>query len=119
MGVTVAYNSVRQGHFFRQHGLPEGARIRVSSGTISGPVPPFDTAMLVAKGSLYLTLPSIADYTADRRELQAGAAAVFDVVKKGVLRKPDPTIYSLRDAPQAHRDLEAGERLAGSIILTP
>jgi NADPH:quinone reductase len=90
----------------------------VSFGTISGPVPPFDTGMLTAKGSLYLTRPSVAHYTADRGELEAVAAAVFEMVENGVLHELEPTLYPLRQAPQAQRDLEAG-KTSGSIVLVP
>src|SRR3546814_9324786 len=70
----------------------------VSFGNASGAVEPFAPALLSAKGSLYLTRPKLGDYIATRAELQASAAALFDVVSSGVVRIEIGQTYALRDA---------------------
>ncbi len=87
-------------------------------GIASGQIPPLDTAFLTAKGSLFLTRPSIAHYTAKRDELDAGAAAVFEMIKSGKIKAGAPKKYALKDAAQAHRDLES-RATSGSVLLTP
>ncbi len=87
-------------------------------GIASGQIPPLDTAFLTAKGSLFLTRPSIAHYTAKRDELDAGAAAVFEMIKSGKIKAGAPKKYALKDAAQAHRDLESGAT-SGSVLLAP
>ena len=90
----------------------------VSFGEASGPVPPLSVATLGAKGSLFVTRPSIAHYTADRAEYEAAAANLFDAIAQDVVQAPRITTYPLREAARAHADLEA-RRTAGSVILLP
>lgn len=89
----------------------------VSFGNASGPVPPFDMTLLSAKGSLFATRPTLMTYTARREDLLANAADLFAMIAKGAI-KVEPTTYALKDAAQAHRDLEA-RRTTGSIVLLP
>lgn len=89
----------------------------VSFGNASGAVPPFDMAMLSAKGSLFATRPTLMTYTARREDLVANAADLFDMIGKGAI-KVEPTTYALKDAASAHRDLEA-RKTTGSIVLVP
>ncbi|MEI9901730.1 MAG: quinone oxidoreductase [Hyphomicrobium sp.] len=89
----------------------------VSFGNASGPVPPFDIAILSAKGSLFATRPTMMTYTARRQDLLANAAELFDMIGKGAI-KVEPAKYALKDAAEAHRDLEA-RKTTGSIVLVP
>ncbi len=117
-GVPVVYDGVGKDTF--QASLDSLARrgMLVSFGNASGPVPAFEPAILSAKGSLYLTRPSLVDYIATRAELEASAAALFDVVLKGAVKIEGRQTYPLAEAARAHRDLEA-RRTTGSIVLLP
>jgi NADPH2:quinone reductase len=90
----------------------------VSFGNASGPVKSLDLGLLAAKGSLYVTRPSLAAYTASRADLVATANDLFDVVGKGAVKIKVNHTYALKDAAQAHRDLEA-RKTTGSIVLLP
>jgi NADPH2:quinone reductase len=87
-------------------------------GQSSGPVAPFNLALLAQKGSLYITRPSLFAYVAKREDLEASAEALFDVVKKGVVDIKINQRYALKDAAKAHADLEA-RRTTGTTILVP
>jgi NADPH2:quinone reductase len=90
----------------------------VSFGQSSGSIKPFDIGLLGAKGSLFLTRPSLMQYTAKREDLIAHARDLFDVVTSGVVRINIMREYALKDAAQAHRDLEA-RKTTGSTIFLP
>ena len=117
-GVPVVYDGVGKDTF--QASLASLARrgMLVSFGNASGPVPAFEPAILAGKGSLYLTRPTLADYTATRAELLASAAALFAVVQSGAVKIEVRQTYPLKDAAQAHRDLEA-RKTTGSTVLLP
>jgi len=117
-GVPVVYDSVGATTFMGSLDCLQPRGIMVNFGTASGPVPPFDIGILGAKGSLYLTRPSIAHYTAKREELEKSAEAVFDVMKRGVIKPVGLKKYSLADAKTAHVELE-GRKTAGSLVLLP
>ena len=87
----------------------------VSFGNASGPVPPFDLTLL--KGSLFATRPSLMAYTATQAALAANAADLFAMVASGRITIPINQTYTLRDAAEAHRALEA-RRTTGSTVLT-
>lgn len=87
-------------------------------GQSSGNVPPLDLGVLAAKGSLYVTRPTILTYTAKREDLVAGAEELFDLVGRGVIRIRVNQTYALKDAAQAHIDLEA-RKTTGSTVLIP
>jgi NADPH2:quinone reductase len=89
----------------------------VSYGNASGPVTT-DIGILAAKGSLYLTRPTLATYTAKREDLEAHAAALFDVVAKGAVKIRVNQSFALKDAAEAHAALEA-RRTTGSTVLIP
>jgi len=84
--------------------------LMVSFGNASGPVPPFNIGTLAQKGSLFLTRPMLLHYTAARE--------VFAVVKSGKVKISINQTYPLKEAAQAHRDLEA-RRTTGSTVLLP
>jgi NADPH:quinone reductase len=117
-GVDVAYDGVGRDTF--QGSLESLTRrgMLVTYGNASGPVPAFEPALLSAKGSLFLTRPTLADYTATREELLASAGALFEVVKKGAVKIAVRQTYALEDAARAHRDLE-GRKTTGSTVLKP
>ena len=79
---------------------------------------PFDIGILSQKGSLYLTRPTLATYTATRADLEATARDVFDVVRDGKVKVEIRHTYPLAEAAQVHRDLE-GRRTVGSVVMVP
>ncbi|MFK0688043.1 quinone oxidoreductase family protein [Mesorhizobium sp. IMUNJ 23033] len=90
----------------------------VSFGQSSGPIPPFSMSLLAQKGSLFATRPTLFVYNAKREDLEASAAALFDVVLSGAVEIRINQRYSLKDAGKAHSDLE-GRRTTGTTILIP
>ena len=117
-GVPVVYDSVGKDTFDDSLRCLRPRGLMVSFGNASGAVEPFRPAVLAARGSLYLTRPTLATYTATREDLVATTSDVFDVVGQGVVKIEINQTYPLRDAAQAHRDLEA-RRTTGSTILLP
>jgi NADPH:quinone reductase len=87
-------------------------------GGSSGQVPPFDPQRLNSGGSLFLTRPTLAHYTADRDELLWRATDVLGAVARGELNVRIGVEYSLAHAPQAHEDL-AARRTTGKLLLIP
>ena len=83
-----------------------------------GAVPAFEPGMLSTKGSLFLTRPTLMDYTADAADLAASAHALFEVVSSGAVRVEVQQTYPLRETAQAHRDLQA-RQTTGSTLLIP
>jgi NADPH2:quinone reductase len=90
----------------------------VSFGNASGPVPPQNLGILAAKGSLYVTRPTLATYIAARNDLVKRSNDLFNVVKSGKVKIETTKKYKLADAAQAHRDLE-GRQTTGSVVLIP
>src|SRR6185437_4301845 len=91
--------------------------LMVSFGQASGKVEPFDAGILAGKGSLYLTRPTLNTYAAKREDLVAMAKELFDVVASGAVKIAVNQTYALKDAAQAHRDLE-GRKTTGSTVFT-
>lgn len=117
-GVDVVFDSVGADTFEKSLDCLRPRGTLVSFGEASGPVPALAVGSLGAKGSLYVTRPSIAHYTAARSEYEAAAANLFDAIAKGIVRAPEMTSYALTDAPKAQEDMEA-RRTSGSVILLP
>jgi NADPH2:quinone reductase len=90
----------------------------VSYGSASGPVPPFDIGILATKGSLYVTRPTLATYTAKREDLVASAADLFATVLSGAVKIRVNQTWPLKEAAEAHRALEA-RKTTGSTVLLP
>ena len=88
-----------------------------SFGNASGAVEPFSTLVLAQKGSLFLTRPTLYDYTLDPADLQQAARALFDVVTSGKVKIEIGQRFPLADAAEAHRALE-GRKTSGSTVLT-
>jgi NADPH2:quinone reductase len=117
-GVPVVYDSVGKDTFAGSLDCLQPRGLMVSFGNASGAVTGFELGMLAAKGSLYITRPTLVTYTAKRDDLVAGAKDLFDVVSSGKVKIEINHRYPLKDAAQAHRDLEA-RKTTGSTILIP
>jgi len=90
----------------------------VSFGNASGPAPAVSPLVLMQKGSLFLTRPTLGHYTRTTAMLDETAADLFAVIEQGAVKVAPPTCYALADAAQAHRDLEA-RKTTGSLVLIP
>lgn len=117
-GVAVVYDGVGKDTFMGSLDSLRPLGMMVAYGNASGPVPPLDLLLLSQKGSLFVTRPTIVHYTAKRADLEALAAELFDMVTSGRVRIEVHQTYALKDAAQAHRDLEA-RKTTGSTILFP
>jgi NADPH2:quinone reductase len=117
-GVDVVYDAVGQSTFEGSLRALRPRGLLVSYGQASGPVPPFDVRRLGELGSLFLTRPSLAHYTADRGELEERAGAVLEAVRRGRLRVHVGARYRLAEAAAAHRALE-GRATTGKVLLLP
>ncbi len=117
-GLPVVYDSVGKDTFPASLQVLQPRGLFVSYGNASGPVPPFELALLNQYGSLYATRPTLGSYIATREELERAAQALFDVVASGAVKINVNQTYALRDAAQAQRDLEA-RKTTGTTILIP
>jgi NADPH2:quinone reductase len=117
-GVRVVYDGVGKAMFPASLDCLVPRGLYVNFGNASGPVPPFDMLMLSAKGSLYVTRPTLVTYTSTRPALLAMADEMFGLVKAGKIVNEARQTYALKDAAQAHRDLEA-RKTTGSTLLMP
>jgi NADPH:quinone reductase len=117
-GVHVVYDSVGQTTFDKSLDCLKPRGYLVLFGQSSGPVPPFDPGKLAAKGSLFLTRPSLAHYTLNRDELLQRSADLFNWTASGKLKLRIEKTFSLADAAEAHRELE-GRKTTGKVILLP
>ncbi|MDQ3026828.1 MAG: quinone oxidoreductase, partial [Pseudomonadota bacterium] len=116
--VPIVYDSVGKDTFTKSLDSLQVRGLMVSFGNASGPVPPTDLGILAAKGSLYVTRPTLMGYVSKRDELVAAAKELFDMVTSGKVKVGPRQTYALKDAAQAHRDLE-GRKTTGSTILVP
>lgn len=117
-GCDVVYDSIGKDTFPKSLDCLRPKGLWVSFGNASGPVPPFDLGLLSAKGSLFATRPSVMTYTARREDLVANAEELFALVASGAIKIEVSRTYPLREAAEAHRDLEA-RKTTGSIVLLP
>ena len=117
-GVPVVYDAVGRDTFAGSLDCLRPRGMLVSFGQSSGKIDPFDVGILSAKGSLYVTRPTLMTYTASRADLEASAQALFDVVAGGAVRVTVNQTFPLADAADAHRALES-RRTTGSTILVP
>lgn len=117
-GLPVVYDSVGKDTFPASLEVLQPRGLFVSYGNSSGPVPPFELALLSQRGSLFATRPTLWHYVASREELEQAANALFDVVQSGAVKINVSQTYDLRDAAQAHRDLEA-RKTTGTTVLIP
>jgi len=117
-GVAVVYDGVGKDTFAGSLDCLRPMGMMVSFGNASGPVPPVDLIQLSQKGSLFITRPTLMNYTARREDLVALGDELFAVVGDGRVRIEVNQRYALADAAHAHRDLEA-RRTTGSTIFLP
>jgi NADPH:quinone reductase len=117
-GVSAVFDGVGKNTFKGSLACLKTRGMMVSFGNASGPLDPVNVPKDIQPKGLYLTRPSIAQYFTNRRELQAGADAVFEKVKFGKVKIKISKEYKLVDAKQAHEDLEA-RKLTGPAILIP
>lgn len=117
-GVPVVYDSIGRDTFMATLDSLAPLGMFVSFGNASGPVPPFDGALLAQKGSLYFTRPTLANYVTTPAELDAGAGELFDLIARGVIRRNEPKRFPLAQAAEAHQALES-RQTTGSLVLIP
>jgi NADPH:quinone reductase len=114
--LPVVYDSVGKDTFLKSLDCLAPLGMMVSFGQSSGLVEPFSINILTGKGSLYVTRPTLAHYVPTTEKLRASAREMFDLVAAGVLKIDIGQTYPLKDAAQAHRDLE-GRKTMGSTVL--
>ncbi|ENV64065.1 hypothetical protein F949_01453 [Acinetobacter junii NIPH 182] len=117
VGVNVVFDSVGKDTFMSSLDSLKRRGLLVCVGTASGPIPPFDPVLLAMKGSLYITRPALADYIVDPVEKMELANELFDHVKNGRIKIEINQRYELKDAVQAHRDLESRKTIGSSIFV--
>ena len=117
-GVQVVYDSVGRDTFLKSLSSLAPRGMMALFGQSSGPVAAFDPALLAQKGSLFLTRPSLAQYAATREELLWRAGDLFNWIKAGELKLRIEKTFPLRDAAEAHRQLE-GRKTTGKVLLIP
>ena len=117
-GVPVVYDGIGKETFMDSLDCLAPLGVMASFGSASGAVPPVNIGILAQKGSLFLTRPTLGNYTATREDLDKAAKDLFAVVKSGKVKISINQTYPLREAAQAHRDLE-GRKTTGSTVLLP
>jgi NADPH2:quinone reductase len=117
-GVAAVFDGVGKDTFMASLDCVRPFGTLVNYGNASGHVPPIDLLLLAKKGSLAVARPALSSITADAQAMRAAAAELFELVTRGVLRVEISARYPLRDAAEAHRDLEA-RKVTGSAVLLP
>jgi NADPH:quinone reductase len=117
-GLQVVYDSVGKTTFEKGFNVLAPRGMMILYGQSSGPVPPFDAGILGAKGSLFLTRPSLFAYTATRDELLQRAGEVLGWIRDGKLRLRMEFEFPLKDVAEAHRALES-RKTTGKVLLIP
>ena len=117
-GVPVVYDSVGKDTWTQSLDSLTPRGMMVSFGNASGPVSEFGLGELASRGSLYMTRPSLMTYCATRQDLEKSSRALFKMVTTGKIKIEINQTYPLKEAPQAHRDLE-GRKTTGSTIFLP
>ncbi len=118
LGVHVVYDSVGKDTFEKSLDCLRPRGYMVLFGASSGPVPPFNLATLAGKGSLFVTRPSLAHYTIDRKELLQRANDLFNWITSGELKLRISQTFPLAEAAEAHRQLES-RKTTGKVLLIP
>ncbi|MFC7297586.1 quinone oxidoreductase family protein [Herminiimonas aquatilis] len=117
-GVPVVYDSIGKDTFIGSLDCLSPLGMMVNFGSASGAVPPFGLNELATRGSLFITRPSLFNYTAKRDDLESMAAELFGMVESGKIKIDINQRYALKNVAQAHRDLES-RKTTGSSILIP
>lgn len=115
--LPVVYDSVGRDTFLKSLDCLKTRGLMVSFGNASGPPDPIAPGILAQKGSLYLTRPTLFHYIATREQLEQSARELFEMVSTGKVRIEVKQRFALKDAAEAHRQLEA-RKTSGSTILT-
>ncbi|MHC5653965.1 quinone oxidoreductase family protein [Stappia sp. ICDLI1TA098] len=116
-GVSVVYDSVGKDTWDTSLDCLRRRGTMVSFGNTTGAVAPVNIATLAAKGSLYVTRPVLGAYTATRAELEAISSHLFDAVASGILRPNVQQVFALKDAAEAHRQLETGGTSGATVLI--
>jgi NADPH2:quinone reductase len=116
-GLKVVYDSVGKDTFVKSLDVLRPFGLAANFGNASGKVPPIDIGLLAAKGSLYVTRPTLFTHIATREATQAMADDLFAVVTSGAVKIRIDQRYPLADVAQAHRDLEARKTTGCSVLL--
>ena len=117
-GVPVVYDGIGKDTFVQGFDCLSPLGLMVIFGNASGNAPPLETGMLAAKGSLYVTRPTLMTYNAKREDLVDSAQQLFNMVGSGKINITINARYALKDAAQAHKDLES-RKTTGSTLLMP
>jgi NADPH2:quinone reductase len=117
LGVSVVFDSVGKDTFAGSLDSVKRRGLLVCVGTASGAIPPIDAMQLALKGSLFVTRPALADYIADPTERDALAADIFGHIAAARIKIEINQRYELKDAAQAHRDLESRKTTGSSIFV--
>jgi NADPH2:quinone reductase len=117
-GVHVIYDGVGKTTFEKDLNVMRPRGYLVLFGASSGPAPSIDPIVLLQKGSIFLTRPSLGHYAASREELELRSREVFEQIAAGKLKLRIAHVYKLSDAAQAHRDFE-GRKTTGKLLLVP
>jgi NADPH2:quinone reductase len=117
-GVEVVYDGVGKATFEKNLNVMRLRGMLVLYGMSSGSVLPVDPSKLLEKGSLYMARTTLAHFTATREELLARTSALFGMIAEGKLKLRIAKTYPLKEAPQAHQDMEA-RKLVGKLLLIP
>jgi len=117
-GVHVIYDGVGKTTFDKDLEVLRPRGYLVLFGASSGPVPPFDLGKLAQKGSLFVTRPTLVHYMISHEELHRRATDVLTMIATGKIKLRIEHIYPLKEAQQAHRDLE-GRKTTGKLLLIP
>lgn len=117
-GLPVVYDGVGQATVITSLDCLQPRGLLVTFGNASGPVRSLDTGLLAAKGSLYITRPTLGTFVSNPKDLQKTASDLFRIVKSGKVKIHIGQRYSLKDAARAHEDL-ASRKTMGSTILLP
>lgn len=117
-GVDVVYDGVGKDTYPASLDCIRPLGLWALFGQASGPVPPVDLTILSQKGSLFVTRPVLFTYIAEREKLEQAARELFEVVGTGAVKVEVNQRYALKDAAQAHRDLQ-GRRTTGASVLLP
>ncbi len=115
--LPVVYDSVGRDTFLKSLDCLKTRGLMVSFGNASGPPDPIAPGILAQKGSLYLTRPTLFHYIATREQLEQSARELFEVIAGGKVKIEVKQSFALKDAAEAHRELE-GRKTSGSTILT-
>jgi NADPH2:quinone reductase len=115
--LPVVYDSIGKDTFDKSLDCLRPLGLMVSFGNASGPVPPVDLLKLMQRGSLAITRPTLATFANNTPVFREMATALFDVVTKGIVKTSINQRYALKDAAQAHTDLEARKTTGSTVLL--